>query len=55
MTEIVTFIADNVSKIAMGHIACLEERVLELENPRGMDRIMIEEVKALVEAMLDQR
>jgi hypothetical protein len=26
-----------------------------LENPKGMDRVMIEEVKALVEAMLDQR
>jgi hypothetical protein len=55
MTDIVTFITNKVSRVSFGHLAELEERICELEKPKGMDRVMIEEVKALVEAMLDQR
>lgn len=50
-----TFITTYVSKNALVHLEDLEERVNWLEKPKGMDRVMIEEVKALVEAMLDQR
>lgn len=55
ISDIVSFIATFVSKNALQPLEHMEMRMAELEKPKGMDRIMIEEVKALVEAMLDQR
>jgi len=48
MSDILAFIAQQVNAIASAQIDELEERVTELERPKGMDRVMIEEVKTIV-------
>ena len=41
MSDIISFICNNVSKMSMKNYEHLEERISELEKPKGLDRIMI--------------
>lgn len=49
MSDVIHFIVDHLYKILnFDPIQELQMRVAELERPKGLDRVMLEEVKTLI-------